>query len=171
MTLTPSSSSGRAGASNLLAAYTYNPNPGGAETIYTTTSTSLVDVDAANMAISFTAPASGVVICSVCTHWIPSQNGATKGGIVHGGMREGSTTVAGPNIVCRDVTGNAFTDPITLTLRWLVSGLVPGSAHTWKLAYCADLTTGATVGVAVGGTGLGTNAGPATFEVWDGQPA
>ena len=155
----------------LLALHAYNPSPSGTETIYTTASTTLHVIDQTNMAISFTAPASGAVIVSVCAHWIPSQGGATQGGIIHGAMMESGSVVCGPNIICRDVTGNNFTDPVTLTVRWLATGLTPGSAHTYALAICADLTTGTTVGVAVGGTGLATNAGPALFEVWDAATA
>lgn len=150
----------------LLAVHEYNPNAQGTETLYTTTARSLVDVDAQNMAVSFIAPESGAVIVRVTSHWIPSQSGRTKGGIVHGGLREDNAVVAGPNLVCRDVTGNGYTSPLTTTLDWFIEGLEPGSQHTYKLAYCADMTTGATVGVAVGGA-LGTNSGRALFQVWD----
>lgn len=151
----------------LIAVHEYNPNPTGSETFYGTTNTSPFVIDATNMSVSFTAPNSGSVIVRVTGHWIPSQGGQKKGGIIHAGMMENGTVVCGPNLICRDVTGNGYTDPITCTLSWLVTGLTPGSEHTYALAICADLTSGTQVGVAVGGTGLGTNSGPALFEVQD----
>lgn len=93
---------------------------------YETTSTTLVDLDPTNLAVTFIAPPSGKVLvrlqarCAVLV--------TTDAATVHWGLREGTTDVM-PSEGLRQKTGLN-----TQTLTLPVSGLVPGRQYTWKFA-------------------------------------
>ena len=124
MTGVPSSSHG-SGASPLLA---YSVATAG--TNQTTTSSSLADVDATNAAVTFAAPASGIVLV-VVTAQLSISNVVANGQL---GLREATTNIAGPNTV---ITGNATVSlAAVITSVFKVSGISAGS-HTYKLAFAS----------------------------------
>jgi hypothetical protein len=140
--------SGGGGGGGLLAANRY-----ATATTYTTTSTTPVDVDATNMAVTFTAPASGNVLV-ILSAYRDSVGGG--GGNNYWGIREATTNLAG-SVIDRDGFGTY------LTIQFLITGLSAGS-HTFKWAYAKN---GGTERINVGvGTGV-TVYGPAVMSVWE----
>ncbi len=141
---------GAAGA--LLASKYYKPatqqNP-------STASTTLVDVDATNLAVTFTAPASGKVIVRL-------QAGCyNTGNYGQFGVREGTT-----NIAVGRVNANNAAGP-TAVRSFLITGISAGS-HTYKFAFSAGGSGGTmnlyyqTDDPAVASASIG----PASIEVW-----
>lgn len=131
-------SDGAAGSS-VLAYQAYAP--GTDTTIGTTTSASQTDVDATNLAVTFTAPASGKVLIRLTG--MADQSAAN---VVYWGVRE-TTTLLGEGWMY-SVAGN--TSRYTFALA--VTGLTPSSSHTYKWSY---RTTGGTARV-YGGPAYGT---------------
>lgn len=124
----------------VLASTTYNP---AGNATPTTTSTTYVDVDATNILVSFRAPPSGKV--RVTTSLYARNN--TGGQVVKFNLREGSSDLTG--------TGQSVTDASTgarIAYEATVSGLVPGSVHTYKLGWRA---VGGTASCSYGGTDVG----------------
>lgn len=120
---------------------------------YLTTGT-FADMDATNLAVTFTAPASGSVLVRLTCQAL------SAGGVVSvfWGLREGNVTVAGP----AQVGGNQANQSIhTISRTFLVSGLTPGSVHTYKWAASHD----APVWGMQWGTFLGSPRGAAVMEV------
>lgn len=100
---------------------------------YTTTSTSLVDVDATNLSVTFTVPASGavlVVLSAACRE--PGGNN------VFFGLRVASSDVAGSTT---NVTANAGMTRPYVAIK--VTGLTPGASVTYKFAFRCDAGTAA----------------------------
>lgn len=97
-----------------------------------TSSTSLVEVDAANLAVSFTAPSSGAVEVVVEA----SARSDVAGSVYHWGLLEGAAVVADRHLVTQN-TAHAHT-----SVRFFVTGLTPGSTHTYKWAHCVSSNTG-----------------------------
>lgn len=94
---------------------------------YTTTSLSDVDVDATNLAVTFTAPANGKVDVT-----LESRVQGTN--FLVWALREGTTTVASLTIL------NAIQARPRVTMR--VTGLTPGTAYTYKWAWRVNTGTG-----------------------------
>lgn len=111
------------------------------------TSTTFVDVDATNLAVTFTAPSNGIVL----VHLNAVTHHTTAGNDVYWGLREGTTDLAGSTGM---VSGSAR-GRVTHTVR--ISGLVTGSTHTYKWAHRVDAGEAR---LYRGGT-----YGPATMEV------
>lgn len=134
----------------LLAVKSYSP---GSTTTVPTSSTSLVDVDATNLAVSFVVPDSGSVLVRLSAVCFVN----TTGGYLVWGLREGSSNVSGSQL------GAGFTSawaaPYSRPVR--ISGLTPGAAHTWKWAQRAGTISEGTVNTRYGG-----ESGPAVMEVW-----
>lgn len=121
------------------------------------------DVDAANLAVTFTAPASGRVAVTLSA--TASTGAATNH--MFWSLREGTTNIAGTEVMVIGNHGSA--NAISReTVTVFVSGLVPDSVHTYKWAWrtssnqvnlfygaaSAEFSSGSTV-----------NRGPATMEV------
>lgn len=148
--VTPTSS----GSAELLAIKSYNPNPAVSVTNGTTTE---ADVDATNLVITFTAPASGKVIVRLCAAcnlagataviWILR----TTAGVIVPGSRS-------------QVTGTAtWTRP---GYAALITGLTPSASYTWRWGFHVSADT-ATATIAYGDNPASTNPrGPAVMEVW-----
>ena len=111
--------------------------PGSDTSVGTTTSTTFVDLDATNAAITFTAPASGNVIVRLTG----LQSGS--GGPYFWGLREASSNIGTPvRIGDGSVAGSGAVATFYLT------GISSGS-HTYKWSHCV---TGSTCGVYGGPT-------------------
>jgi hypothetical protein len=119
-----------------------------------TTGTSLSDVDAANSFITFVAPVSGNVLIRV----VGTVGINISSGTALWGLREGTTNIAGPMTVM-DANSNHVHRQV---VSWdaYITGLTPGSSHTYKLAQ------------AISGTGspqmwtYQSATDPVTMEAW-----
>lgn len=114
------------------------------------------DLDATNLAVTFVAPASGTVLVRL-SGFAPSMS-------VHcaWAIREGTTLIA---------TGDMGNDssPTQKSIEFLVSGLTPGSSHTYKWGASAADASSHNI-LLVGGDPatqtLGNFVGAANMEVW-----
>lgn len=110
------------GVGGLLATKTYGP---AVNENKSTSSATLTDVDATNLAVTFTVPASGKVLVRL--------SGFVTGGATttySWGLREGSTTVAE-----QQVCYNQQQAVLRLSSQLLVTGLTPGASLTYKWAH------------------------------------
>jgi hypothetical protein len=97
-------------------------------TVGSTSSTTLVDVDATNAAVTATVPASGQVVISL--EGFAASAAATAYG--QWGVRVSSTIVAGPDLVF-----NATAAGLRARASFLLTGLTPGST-VFKFAHCTS---------------------------------
>lgn len=106
---------------SILSVLRYRPS---GEFSYDIPGSALSDVTA-GAALSFVAPESGNVLVDVAAFMQAPNNGQST----YLGLREGSTVVAGPErmAVLQGVVAKLGTS-------FLVTGLSPGSTHTYKLA-------------------------------------
>lgn len=128
------------GGSGLLVAKSYSAAD------KSTTSFSLVDVDAVNLAVTFTAPASGRVIVRLSA----VSQGPSSGGLW--GVRNGTT-----DVIWGMASAGAVVSPISR--MFLISGLTAGNSYTYKWGFAAAET--GTLGLLCTGS-----KGPAVMEVW-----
>jgi hypothetical protein len=112
---------------------------------YTTSSATLADVDATNLKVTFTAPASGNVLVRLTCNGHPSS-----GNYMQWGLRE-STTDLGTAVRASDTT----TDWVLSTVAVYLTGVSAGS-HTYKWSFASSSGTAT----------LHTGIGPAVMEVW-----
>lgn len=133
----------------LLGVCSYDPGT----TASYSTSGAIGDVDATNLLISFVAPASGAVL----VRWT-ARCGTSNTISSWWGIREASSQVGGLALVWQTSTGSGY-QPRTQTLR--ITGLTPGSAHTYKWAFAAS---GAAFLMKAGQTA--NDEGPATMEIY-----
>lgn len=149
----PSVASGPSGVA--LATVAYNP---ASLATYTTSSTSFVAVDATNLTISFTVPASGkvIIVLEAAGKGITATTdlwwavGPHSGGVATGSG--GSMTSLSNSTRCRETI--------------LLTGLTPGAAVQYDWLYGSD-TTGQSVSMFAGGTGLaGSGTGAAIMAVY-----
>lgn len=141
------SATGGSGGGGNLATVFYNPAASASKSI---TGTTLTDVDATNLAVTFVAPSSGTVLVRVnAAMKYPGSGGAFWG------LRSGSSTVLEAYI------GGYGTGAMDLrqSVVFPVTGLTPGTSYTYKFAARTD-GPATTMSVAVGGG----NA-PVTMEV------
>lgn len=115
---------------------------------FTTTSTTLVDVDATNVVVAFTGPPSGKVL--VAASFACREAGGNN---VYAGLRDSGGIVAGTQ--AHVATGANMQRP---NFRAVVTGLTPGTAYSYKLAYCVDAGTG--------GIWSGPTRGKIFMDVW-----
>lgn len=112
----------------------------------TTTSSSLVDVDSTNLAVTFTVPASGKVLVRLSA---PAKPGSGTSYVW--GLREGSTSL-GENLVNYGSGGVVISASVPL----YITGLTPGATKTYKWAHR----------ISFGSSSCGINAqSTATMEV------
>ena len=146
------------GSSILLAQQRYNPDP----QVQTTLGTSEADVDATNLAVTFTAPASGAVDIDVTILVI-----GNPGNSIYLTLRNGASTVAGTRgraLTLANLTSLSAQIKVTHSVR--VTGLTAGTSYTYKLgAFYSGGSTAAQLGY--GDTTAGSAPlGPALFKVW-----
>lgn len=140
----------------LLAYAAYAPT---AANFYTLTSNAgTADVDATNLAVTFTAPASGAVLVT-----LQGLCGGGSGAIVYWSLRSGSTNIAGTER--RVVEAGSFR--VFALARMRVSGLTAGTSYTYKWAGRSTAGNGQ---MYYGGSTnefstTGSNYGPLTMEV------
>jgi hypothetical protein len=118
--------SGGGGTTDRLATVVYNP---ATLSSYSTTSTTIADVDATNLAVTFTAPASGSVMVELTG--LAGQSGTTD--FTRWALRSGTTTVKR-----NQVFGGTSGVNRTRTAKFLVTGLTPGASYTYKWAWATS---------------------------------
>lgn len=138
-----------AGGSGLLASAIHNP---GVLANYSINSTTFADIDATNMVITFTAPASGIVIVRL----IAFCNGVTGSVTLGWGLRESTTDIA--------TTVVSAIGPVRVSADFKLTGVTAG-AHTYKWS---QASFGGVANTYAGGTVGASGAGPAVLEVWSG---
>jgi len=146
----------------LLASKVFNGTPPAA-----ISSTSPVDIDATNLAVTFTVPASGnVLVVLDAVHALPAAGNA-----IFWSLRQGSSNVVGS--ARQLVFGSAaFTSGnIRSHVGIRLTGLTPGSSVTYKWAGFASAAGSIRyvwTGTPAGGefTGNASNYGPATMLVY-----
>lgn len=140
---------GGGGGGGLLAVKQHYP---AAQESKTTTSTSFVDMDATNLVVSFTAPASGKVLIRLSCHIYNS----TANGTMYWNLRDASGDVAGTLMfVQQSPTANMQELKSTCVL---ISGLTPSTVYTYK--WGGKVASG-TMNMRMGGAFYG----PAVMEV------
>ena len=114
-------------------------------------------IDATNLVITFTAPASGIVLIRFSVY-LAGGSGAPA---VFFAMRD---TVAAADVSgsLERVTGS--TTAIRVQYVFKATGLTSGASYTWAPSYATNVGTANSVNLFVGGTGA-TGYGPATIEV------
>lgn len=137
----PTDATGGGGTASLIGLTAYD---GGSDTsgLYSTASTTIVDADATNLIVTFTAPASGNIL--VRLSGIMEHTGGA--GFSRWGLRESTTTI-GEAVV--NSTGTTLTF-LRQSVEIYVTGVSAG-AHTYKWAWRASagttyLTAGPTYG-------------------------
>jgi len=125
-----------------------------------TTTTAWTDVDATNLIVTFTAPASGAVVVEL-EAWVNAGASTLMGW----GIREGTTLIN----ACNAQYAGAATGP-RARVSLPVTGLTPGNAYTYKWAHNRGVGTGTCI-TRMGGRGAaGANVandhpGPAVMRV------
>jgi hypothetical protein len=94
---------------------------------YTTTSSTLGDVDGTNATVVFTAPASGNVLVVMS-----APIGINAVANAHFGIREGGTDVGAKRLAAQGTIG-----ALNVTVRWYITGVSAGS-HTYKAAFAVN---------------------------------
>lgn len=162
-TVTISASGGASGG--LLGYTSYNPT---AITTYTSSGSS-ADVDATNLTITFTAPASGIVL--IALEAVASMTSSSASGEGMWSLRTGTTNVVGSaRSVLKGTAATASRQRIRTSIR--LTGLVAGTSYTYKWAYRAQdgfsVNTQIVCGTPSGPefSGTGTAVGPAIMEAW-----
>lgn len=122
---------------------------------YTTSSATLVDIDATNLALTFTVPASGVVLVRIEMSIEPGT-----GSTVHLGLRESTSTVKAAGIMHSSVNNHQ-----RRTFTWRVSGLTPGASKTYKFAWASF---GSSQTIMVTPNNANPPPAPIVMEVWPG---
>lgn len=136
------------GGVGLIGLKTYMPSL----TAISTTSTTHADVDATNLAVSFTVPPSGSVLVSLCA---VAQVGV--GTTLAWSLREASADVVTGEVV---YSGTGTNMNVVITRRFVVTGLVAGAAKTYKWGHARAFgSNGAN-------TAYGGANGIAVMEVW-----
>lgn len=135
----------------LIKVHTHNP---GTEQNVATTSTTFADVDATNLAVTFTAPPSGKVMF-VAYLAINIQSGT----VLAWNLRDGSGDISGTEA---RVSPSGVTSLIRINNRWYRTGLTPGTSYTYKLGHARSSGSG-TAQTRWGGTAA--DSGAAVFEV------
>ena len=133
-----------------------------AQTVYSSSSTTLADVDATNAVVSFIAPPSGNVLIRV-NCWIDFN--IAGGGDAFIGLREGAADLSGT--VTRIARSNTNGDQQQyMSVPMCVTGLTPGSSHTYKLSFARAVGGILRLIVQDGaGTGTASGWGPLIMEV------
>jgi hypothetical protein len=145
---------GGVSGSNMLALKVYAPS---SQTVYTTgTANTMGDVDATNMKVTFTAPASGNVLIRLSAFC--DEPGATASE-TYWGLREGSTDL---NVTTRILR---TTEQHYTSVAMYVSGLTPNTGHTYKWSFGSSSTAFNMRIIVQDGTAM-AKWGPGIMEVW-----
>lgn len=137
----------------LIAETIYEPDP---VIALNTTSTTATDVDAANLAVAFTVPASGAV--EVHLSGLAAISGGGSNTELLWWLREGAADVAGSLV--RALFANDVAQA-TITTKHRVTGLTPGASLTYKWGHSRASGTGSAI------TGCGVLYGPGIMRVYE----
>ncbi len=146
----------------LLQSAAYDPTTAVAKA--TDTLLAMTALDTTNLRLTFTAPANG----SVLVRLRGPIAGATTFPRVLFGVLE-STTVVGRAQGYGTFVSNVATYPLGLESTFLVTGLTPGSSHTYDAAYGVEIVVAST-NIVYGGPddNAGADAyGAFLFEIWE----
>ena len=122
---------------------------------YTTSSTTDADVDATNLAVTFTVPASGAVLIRLEAH---AGFTGTYNDAVNWGLRNGSTTVKSVPVIGGVLSSSSQGPNSSWTKTFYVSGLTPGASLTYKWSW--KVNSGAVTGRLYASTAAGAAAQP-----------
>lgn len=130
-------------------------------TVVSTTSATWADMDATNLKVAFVVPSSGNVMVRLTAYADISVNTGQYGWA----LRSGSSNITGSGgTVARSADG------LVVTLSFIVTGLTPGTATTWKWAHAVTggLTGRILYGQGSSGTTIDTTTSfpRALMEVW-----
>ena len=144
----------------LLALSVYDPAI--LASLVTTAAPAYQALDQVNIAATFVVPSEGLVVVRLCVQGAPVNNG----GALLWAVAEGGVNVSREAKIAGDVGAQ---DRVKVYTRdWLVSGLIPGSVHTY---YPVAAHEGPFLNPWYMRWGGGANGvGPATLEVWGGDP-
>lgn len=140
--------SGGGGGGGLLAVVQYRP---GSATDVPTTGTTLTAVDATNLSVTFTAPASGKVLVRLSS---TGYANATTSHLMWGVLDSGGAVVYAASYVTQSASQQAH------HRSFLVTGLTASASYTYRFAHARSAATN-------GSTRYGGNDGPAVIEVWE----
>lgn len=141
-------------AGSLIGLKAYNP---ATLATYTTTSSTYGDVDAANLAVTFTAPASGNVLVRLTVGLVKASDTSS---VVVWALRSGTTTV--PGTPTQVVNASNAGGMRATSAAMYVTGLTPGTSYTYKWAWRRQTGTGTLTMFAGGAT---DETGSAVMEV------
>lgn len=137
------------GGGGLLAYTVYDP---ASEETKSTTSTSFVDVDAANLAVTFTAPSSGKVLIRLTALALLGTTATTR---VYWNLCQGSNNISGSAGVV-----TVYSHEHRISHAVVLTGLTSGNEYTYKWGFRSGYYAHS-ARINVGG-----DAGPAVMEVW-----
>lgn len=138
----------------IIACTAYNP---GTLVTYSTSTATVADVDATNLAVTFTAPPSGKVLVRLSA--LADLSSATSSAL-YWGLREGSTTLAGLAQAINSRAGLQYSNVVVV-----VTGLTPGSSHTYKWAFATNGNPGPVGHIYSGGETDSNHGGASVLEV------
>lgn len=156
-------------AGRVIAAHHYNP---GTLTLTAVNATTDADVDATNLAITFTVPASGVVIAEWSMLAVvvpPTTSGSTA---MYGTWRESSSSVTGSRARVF-LMANGDKDLQAHVIHGArITGLTPGDVKTWKVGAWKVVGSGGSPNayLAYGDDSSSAPYGPAVLTVTAGLP-
>lgn len=131
-----------------LARIDYDP---ASPTTFSTTSSSFADVDASNVAVTFTVPTGFTAVTARAVMVVRNLTGSN---IVYFNLRDSSGDVSGTD----QTLASASATPGARTLyEQRITGLTAGQSYTWKLGWAVAGGTGRIV--------CGSTDGPLTMEV------
>ncbi len=124
----------------------------------TTNTSGLDDVDATNLAVTFTAPASGKVLIRLES---AGYSNAGNGGWAQWGVKEGSTVIANNRQAFQSIGGTKH------SVSYLKTGLTPGNSYTYKMAFGCGANGGTLTLYMSDGISTANGVGPAIIEIWE----
>lgn len=139
-------------ASGPLAYVVYNPPT---DAVYSTLSTSFIDVNATNLAVTFVAPASGKVLVR-----LTALTGIGGGDVGYWNLREGTSNLA-------ETASYMVVNSIERASQAVVvTGLTPGSSHTYKWGFRVRVGGLVDRTLYIYAGSADPMFGPAVMEVW-----
>lgn len=133
------------GGGALVAIKQHNP---GTKVDYSATTTSFVDADATNLAVTFTVPESGNVLVT-----LDGYGFTTAGTSLAWSVRDGTTDIS-QSFIQYDATEGPR------SRSWLVTGLTPDATKTYKWGIKRAYGSGSAF------LQVGAGWGPATLQIW-----
>jgi hypothetical protein len=143
--------------SGLLASVSYLP---AANVVISVVDATPTDVDATNLKVTFTAPASGRVLVGMSA--LCNKSGTNVAGYWLLRTVSGSAVVTGS--LAQVISGTTF--PVRPYYRVIISGLTPGVEYSWKWSHKTNIAGGSSDILIGNDNDAGGARGPAVMEVW-----